>query len=428
MVTLIRHSRHATLASGGPWVPAVDNRRAAPRQSASVHAARSGGHNVAPILLGVFFVTTLVAPAAPLNKIAFILMGGSLLLDMLPNRKRMVQLTAPPFLILWIFVYGWILSLLTTSDTELGTQFLLSVFILFLIYYIKHHDIDVDRLVEVSSVILLAFTALYWSSALWPDLPFTTPLVQLFEMFSLSSVTERDFLDAPTFSLQLGTTPFLYVAFCIVSVRLINSFRFRDALLVSAIVAAILLSASRGLITISVLFLLLALIGRTSLVTGFLTVVCAAVVLYAFSVLYLSNTLILSTEEASNAVKIGHVRSFFDQLTTASVIFGRGLASYYYSSGSDAFKSHTEITPLDMVRYFGIVLTSVLYFNIMFPVRRIKHYRGQNGIYVVAFVLYLALSMTNPVMFNSYGMLVILWYWSKVTYRDGRAPNSLRRF
>jgi hypothetical protein len=76
--------------------------------------------------------------------------------------------------------------------------------------------------------------------------------------------------------------------------------------------------------------------------------------------------------------------------------------------------AHTEITPLDMARYFGVVLATLLYFTIVFPTLRLKRYGGRNRIWLIAFLLYLVLSATNPVMFNSYGMLVVLWYWSKL--------------
>jgi len=50
----------------------------------------------------------------------------------------------------------------------------------------------------------------------------------------------------------------------------------------------------------------------------------------------------------------------------------------------------------------------------VFPVRKIGSYIGGNLLDVAIFVIYLLLSFTNPIMFNSMGMLVILWYWSRL--------------
>jgi hypothetical protein len=56
----------------------------------------------------------------------------------------------------------------------------------------------------------------------------------------------------------------------------------------------------------------------------------------------------------------------------------------------------------------------LLYYFILVPVRRIGSYTGGNFLDVVIFLIYLLLSFTNPILFNSMGMLVILWYWSRV--------------
>jgi hypothetical protein len=101
----------------------------------------------------------------------------------------------------------------------------------------------------------------------------------------------------------------------------------------------------------------------------------------------------------------------------ASLVFGRGLAHLYFTVGAGGFKSNTEITPMDMVRYFGLFLTLLLYYVIVFPVRGIKAYTGENLVDVLIFLVYLLLSFTNPILFNSMGMLVILWYWSRLYAR-----------
>ena len=153
-----------------------------------------------------------------------------------------------------------------------------------------------------------------------------------------------------------------------------------------------------------------------------------ALIGYLLNQFYLDNSLLLSAEETSNAVKIGHFQSYFADLTLASVLVGRGLASYYYSTGSDAFLAHTEITPLDMARFVGVILTAALYLAILLPTLQWYRYGGRNRIWVIAFVLYLALSATNPVMFNSYGMLVVLWYWCKITGAgEPTTPATARR-
>lgn len=376
-------------------------------------AQRSG--RFATALLWLFFVLTLVAPAAPLNKVVFVLLAGWVLLDMVLALRGEMRLVPAPFFVLGIFAYGYALSWLNRVDTSLALQFFVAGFVLMLIHFVLQHRVDVDRLVESSALVLLAFTAMFWVGTLLPDLPGAAQFKQLVEEFSLGAVAERDFLDsAPTLSIHLGTVPFLFVAFCLCAARFFKTYRKRDAALLMALGAGIVLSASRGLIAISAMFLIVVLIGRVPIVVRVVALLLLAVVLYAALQVILANSLLLSVADESNAVKIGHFLSYFDDLTIASALFGRGLGSYYYSSGSMAHMAHTEITPLDMARYVGVVLTAALYVVIVLPTTRLRRYAGQNRLWVIAFLLYVTLSTTNPVMFNSYGMLVVLWYWTKV--------------
>ena len=177
---------------------------------------------------------------------------------------------------------------------------------------------------------------------------------------------------------------------------------------------AILLSASRGIVAVSAIFLVITI--STSVPKKWRVFVATLLIAGAIGAVIegVSDTKLFSANEESNAGKIGHVISFVDDLTAASFVFGRGLAHYYYSIGSGSMKAHTEITPVDMLRYFGFLFTLLLYFSIVFPSKFFASYRGEQRIYVFIFISYLALSFTNPIMFNSMGMLVILWYWAKI--------------
>ena len=398
----------------------------APR-GAGLAQSRSTQQRIASATLGLFFCITLVAPVAFINKLIFLVLGAWTLKDMLFARRPAVGLIAAPLVVLAIFAYGLVTSLMSRSDSGLAIQLFLSVFIPFLIHFVDRYHIDVDRMVEVAGVVLLVFTALFWLVTLWPELPAAEPLRDMFLKFSLSAQGTRELGDEPTYTLRIGPVSFLFLPWCLFARRYFDSHRLRDLLLLLAIGLGIVISASRGLFAVSLVFLVVVALGRLPLLTRIAAALITALAVWLAFELYLNNTLILSVEETSNAVKIGHFLSYFDDVTPASALFGRGLATYYYSSGSGVLQAHTEITPLDMLRFFGLPLTCVLYFFILFPTRSLSRYVGANAIHVFAFVLYLALSMTNPVMFNSYGMLVVLWYWSKVLGVGASAVPARRR-
>ena len=141
--------------------------------------------------------------------------------------------------------------------------------------------------------------------------------------------------------------------------------------------------------------------------------ICIPIVLIFIAYL-IDNTSVFSSGDSSNFVKIGHFESFLENINFTNFLFGEGLASIYFSKGRGAMLAQTEITPVDMLRYFGFILAPLLYFVIFFPVKKLASYLGSNSLYAVLFLIYVLNSFTNPTMFNSYGLLVVLWYWSKI--------------
>jgi hypothetical protein len=69
---------------------------------------------------------------------------------------------------------------------------------------------------------------------------------------------------------------------------------------------------------------------------------------------------------------------------------------------------------LDMVRYFGFPLAFLLYFFLIFPVFKLNSYKGQGKEALMIFLIYVAMSMANPIFINSIGSLIILWYWTEI--------------
>ena len=213
---------------------------------------------------------------------------------------------------------------------------------------------------------------------------------------------------------MLGTTPFLFLPWVLIINKFVVTHQIKDAVILLILGVAILFSGSRGLVIVSGVFLLLAIQNRTSSYKRICLIIGLGMSFYWGIHYLLQETTILSSSEVSNRGKIGHIESFLEDISWFSAFFGRGLASYYFSSGSGAFQSYTEITPMDLMRYFGIPLTLLVYICILFPSLELSIYKGENKMRMIAMLLYIVLSATNPVMFNSFGMLVLLWYWTKI--------------
>jgi hypothetical protein len=373
-------------------------------------------------LLLAFMLTTVLVPATILNKILFVmLMVWTVRLLLLRGELR-PRLSMPALCGVAIFTYGLLLCLPARNDNALAIQFFLSIFVLMLIHFVEYFRIDIDRAAETCGKVMIVVTVMYWILVVNSDLPFADALVRWFNDASQSASAERDFVeDAPTLTIALGAVPFLFVPWCLVSVRLLQQRRPADFVWLLLYGAAIALSGARGIVVVALAFLAIATIWLASPRVRVVLVVALALALAIGVPALLATTTLFSTEEASNADKIGHFTSFLDSLDVPGALFGHGLGSFYYSSGKGVVTPHTELTPIDLARYIGIPLAIVFYGLLLLPCNRLSHYRGTNLLFSLGFLLFLVLSLTNPTLINSYGMLAVVWYWSKV-----QRPPQLR--
>jgi hypothetical protein len=101
-------------------------------------------------------------------------------------------------------------------------------------------------------------------------------------------------------------------------------------------------------------------------------------------------------------------------MTSWRLLFGDGLASTYYTVGFQIRAAQTEITLLDMIRYFGLPLTALLYAALLFPSLRQRSIDRRKLKAIVIFAVYLLMSLTNPILFNSFGLMIVVWYWTRM--------------
>lgn len=366
------------------------------------------------LLLFIFIISSLIIPVAIVNKIVFTIIIFVTLLQIITNRSYTLP-TVVPFIILTIFMYGFLNSLVGNSDMNLAIQFILSVFILFLIFTIQYNNIDIEKLIKLSGIVLMIANIIFYMLAL-NKLSFygSDIILEKFYKYGLASVGFRGFFGEANLFYSLGTIPFLYLPACLFFKDFLRTKKKITLLIVFFMVETMIVSSSRALVIGFVLcvttLLFLKFKGLNRVIIGILIIF---IISASFKYLYFNSSL-FSIDEYSNSVKIGHTISFIHNLTFKKFFLGDGLASYYYSSGISRYVAHTEITVLDMCRYFGFILTFILYYKLIFPVCGLISCKGVSKDNIVIFLTYLIMSVTNPILFNSFGVIVILWYWSVV--------------
>lgn len=376
-------------------------------------------------LLLAFMLTTVIAPATVLNKLLFVVLMLWTLKLLTRRREPRPRLSWPAFGVIGIFAYGLLMCLPARNDNALAIQFFLATFVLMLIHFVEHFRLDIDRAAEFCGKAMIVITVLYWMVALNLELPYASDIFLWFNEISLSATAERDFIEGgATLTLALGSVPFLFVPWCLVTVRLFRRPRLADFLWLFLYGMAIGVSGARGIAVVALVFLIGASIWLTTFRTRvFIILTMASLIAIGLPVL-LTTTTLFSSQEVSNAAKIGHFNSFLDVLDVTGALFGNGLGSYYFSSAKGVSTAHTELTPIDLARYLGIPLAIAFYGLLLLPANRLRRYRGDQFLFSFGFFLFLVLSVTNPTLVNSYGMLVVVWYWAKMGHSDSRATLS----
>lgn len=381
----------------------------------SSELARAG----AAVILGLFLLATVAVPAALINKVLFVLVFGFIAIAPFAARGKVKIRTLSPLIVLTVFAYGYALSYLFETDRDFANQLMLSVSLLTLVYMIDWYALEFDWLIKLAGLFLCIFSGVAFFALLFAQgSAVSNYLQEYFLEYSQGAFGRRSFFGSTFFNFRIGTAPFLFLPYCLFFKSFLRTGRIGNLLAILLIGFVIALTTSRALILMCMLAAayMLAMKMRPS---GRVIAFCAGAVAAVLVADYLiTETDVFSATEQSNRVKVGHAVSFLEHMTPLRVLFGEGLAAFYFSSGFNASTAQTEISLLDMTRYLGLPLTLVLYGALLFPTLRPEAYRVDNSTPFVIFLMYLAISVTNPVLFNSYGLLVVNWYWASILRLD----------
>ena len=139
----------------------------------------------------------------------------------------------------------------------------------------------------------------------------------------------------------------------------------------------------------------------------------AAFVVLFFAVLAM---LLLETDEPSNLVKYAHLTSYKELFETNPqyLLMGQGPCTEFYSMGFRKMTLQTEWTYVELIRNYGIMCLPILYV-ILLPIYRLfrQAQRHDSALAIaLAYIVYLIIAGTNPLLFSSTGMLVLLSAYS----------------
>ena len=364
-------------------------------------------------LLYIFTISSLLIPAGPVNKIVFIGIITLYGIQFMKNRKSKLP-TLAPILIMAIYIYGYLKSFTSNSDGDLAFQFMVFAGMLFLIYPILDNNINVDNLIKRAGLVLTFSTFLLYVLLVY-EINFigSGTILKVFREYGLIAMGYRGFFGDQVLFVHFGSAPFLFLPGCLYFRDFYESREVKTILLIALILIAMVLSTSRALVIGFILAVVVIIINKKK---GFQKIFSAygiGLISLIVLIFLIFNSTIFDLDDFGNKIKIGDAKSFFQNVSVENLLIGDGLAAYYYAGGRGGYASHTENTLLDTMRYFGLILTSFLYGLILMPTHKIsKVARNRSSFYI--FIIYLLMSLTNPILFNSLGGFVIIWYWSSV--------------
>lgn len=370
-------------------------------------------------LLFFYCLSTVLVPIFVLNKLFFIPLFLMAVYVLLARPLR----TIAPIIVVSIFLYGFLLGLIGDTDADFSRQMLLGAVSLFLIYTIAEFRVDMGEIVKsVGAIFALIMCMFSFVLMVEPGSFLAVALLDFYNANELGYYGLRNFGGLEMFMLHHRSSPFMLLPLSLFFIDFLKSKRLHSLFFMIVIMVAIVSSASRGLMVMGMismfvlyfynqswavrLLVLNVLVPAVSLVVGYLV----------------AETSVFSSDEASNSIKIGHFLSFLNVVDWKMLVFGNGLGSFFYTEGYQRLVSQTEITWMDSIRYVGLPLSILLFSILLFPTRRyVPSVQGSSSRLII--FMYLIMSLSNPVLFNSFGFLVILWYWSVVI--KNQEPSAL---
>jgi hypothetical protein len=322
------------------------------------------------------------------------------------------------FIFLIIPVWGVIVAIIqdTFSDQVFALGFIKSFFIITSLVIVVDLKIPVEvYLNRLCIIIPIIIIPTYILLTINPS-SFIT-ISNYLDVKDVAKFSNRNFYGYEVVMLYYRTSPLLVFPLAYYCSRFFyQNKKFINIVLVILFLFTLILSGTRANMLsgafIVIYFLFDFLVKKRNKLPFLITCVIMIFVMVSFL-----KTLSFSDTESSSEVKAGHMASYmmlFEQ-HPQYLIWGAGLGSTFYTSGLSAFTSQTELTYIDLVRWFGIPITLILFFLLLYPIIFMysnNKIHKNNKYLIIAYIGYLFIAGTNPLLVSSTGMLAVITMYS----------------
>ncbi|WP_461789350.1 hypothetical protein [Pedobacter sp.] len=386
------------------------------------------------VLIGLITILVLVLVVDPTDLIFHLktpLFLVILLVFLSTKFTQTISLNRDVVLIIFTFIsipmWGISVSLIqgTFVDMEIAAGFLKSFFLIILLYIVFDQQIKLDLIlikvtILIPLIIIPTYLILLYDQSVYFIIYDYLSVEKKVAMFSLRSYFGQTFM-----MLYYKTSPLLVFPLSYYWDKFLASKKSIFFFILAAIFAfTLFVSGTRANVVAAIIVLGYHMYDRIKSQTMriFMSSVLAISVFFGvFLLLQIS----VSTGEESAEVKAGHFSSYVTLFEEKPqyLIWGQGLGSSFYSSGAGQYLSQSELTYFDLIRLFGIPIFSLLLFLIVYPLIILmlnKKITSKNKYTLVAYLSYLFIAGTNPLLISSTGILVIIVMYSLIKHERVR--------
>jgi hypothetical protein len=124
--------------------------------------------------------------------------------------------------------------------------------------------------------------------------------------------------------------------------------------------------------------------------------------------------IIFDANEESNQIKFAHATSYIEVFNNWNILlFGQGLGSSFYSFAYNKEILNSELTYLELIRIWGLFLSFLFFIFLMIPL--IAEISAKKFSFIfVAYISYLFICGTNPLLLSSTGMISLVFVFNFV--------------
>lgn len=323
-----------------------------------------------------------------------------------------------------------IINNLANNNSMAELVYLNSFFFFFLLLVIVTENIQLRPVLDISALLLVVVTAFSYILPLFNP-GFFAKLYAFFVMEKEVAIYAlRNYGGFTLLMVYYKTSPILVfpLAYYLhrVLILKIRKNRVREIVFILALATTLFLSGTRAnILSMGLIFLFYILFYAYK---NSKPVALLVALIYLAGFFYGANILaevFLNRSEISNQVKLGHLMSYIEHFSDHAgiLLFGQGIGSTMYTSGINSIVSVTELTYFELIRVWGLPVSIVFGLILLIPIYHEIRSKSISHLFI-AYLAYLFIAGTNPLLLSSTGMLVLVYVFSQ-TYSNA-SQNDLK--